>query len=152
MERPTRRSRKRSAAKSVAEHGIFTDELPPPDGIKFQSEKDFFKEAGRDLRALRSGRRSTPVATVSFASVPALLSVLTLKRFELIQVVKKHGRFDSIEMLAATLGRDRASVSRDLKALAEAGLLRVQEVVHSGHGRRSEIAPVAKRLVVELTI
>jgi len=27
-----------------------------------------------------------------------------------------------------------------------------QEVVHSGHGRRSEITPVAKRLMVELSI
>ena len=106
----------------------------------------------RDLRALRSGRRSTSVVTVSFASVPTLLSVLTPKRFELIQVVKKQGRFDSIEMLAAALERDRASVSRDLKALADAGLLRVEEVVHSGHGRRSEITTVAKRLIVELRI
>ena len=152
MERATRFARKRRTAKPVVEQGVFTDELAATDVVRFQSEKEFFKEASRELRALRSGRRSKPVVTVSFASVPALLSVLTPKRFELIQVVKRQGRFDSIEMLAAALGRDRASVSRDLKALADAGLLRVQEVVHSGHGRRSEITTVAKRLVVELSI
>lgn len=152
MERATRFARKRRTARPVAEPGTFTDELPPSGVVKFQSDEEFFKEAGRDLRAVRSGRRSTPVVTVSFASVPALLSVLTPKRFELIQAVKEQGRFDSIEMLAAALERDRASVSRDLKALADAGLLRVQEVVHSGHGRRSEITPVAKRLMVELSI
>jgi len=152
MERATRFARKRKAAKPATEQEVFTEDLPTPGIVRFQSEREFFKEVRRDLGALRSGRRSAPIVTVSFASVSALLSVLTPKRFELIQRVKKQGRFDSIEALAASLDRDRASVSRDLKALADAGLLRVREVLHSGHGRRSEISTVAKRLVVELSI
>ena len=109
-------------------------------------------DIAKSLKDLRTGRRKAPVATVSFASVPALLAVLTPKRYVLIEAVKAHGSFDSIEALASVLHRDRGTVSRDLKALAEAGLLRVQEAVHAGHGRRSEISPVAQRLTVELTI
>jgi hypothetical protein len=43
-------------------------------------------------------------------------------------------------------------VSRDLKALAEAGLLQIREAVSPGHGKRTEIAPVARRLHVELVL
>lgn len=143
---------KRKAAAPVVEHGIFADELPPAYTATLQTEEDFFADTAKSLRDLRTGRRKAPVATVSFASVPALLAVLTPKRYALIEAVKTRGSFDSIEALASVLHRDRGTVSRDLKALAEAGLLRVQEAVHAGHGRRSEISPVAQRLTVELTI
>jgi predicted transcriptional regulator len=92
------------------------------------------------------------VTTVTFASISALLAVLTPKRYALVEAVKAHGSFDSIEALATAVSRDRAAVSRDLKALTEAGLLRIQEAVLPGHGRRSTIAPVARHLKVELTI
>lgn len=143
---------KRKTAAPVVERGIFTDELPPANVATVQAEEDFFANAAKGLKDFRTGRRMTPVATVSFASVPALLEVLTPKRYALIEAVKSHGRFDSIEALASALQRDRGAVSRDLKALAEAGLLRVQEVVHPGHGRRSAISPVAQKISVELTI
>lgn len=38
--------------------------------------------------------------------------------------------------LAIALNRNRAAVSRDLRALCDIGLLRVKEAIHSGHGRR----------------
>ena len=66
--------------------------------------------------------------------------------------MKKHGSFESIEALASTVHRDRATVSRDLRALAEAGLLQVQEAVLPGCGHRLTIAPAARQLRIELTI
>lgn len=104
------------------------------------------------MKESREGRSTAPRATVSFESVAALLTVLTPKRYALYEVVKGHGGFDSIEALAAELHRDRATVSRDLKALADAGLLLMREAVSPGHGRRTEIAPVADKLMLELVL
>lgn len=136
----------------VVERNVFTDELRPVGRASFQTEERFLKEVRRDVNARRNGKRTKPVATVSFASVAALLQVLTPKRYALIEAVKKKGRFESIEQLAAVVHRDRAAVSRDLKALAEAGLLQIQEAASPGHGRRAEITPTAKKLTLELAL
>lgn len=143
---------KNRTATPVVENGIFTDELPPADVGQFQTEEDFFNQARRGLDAFRQGKRLQPLVTVSFDSVEALLSVLTPKRYELIKLIKEHGSFNSIEELANSLHRDRGTVSRDVKALAEAGLIRIHEAILSGHGRRSEISPVAHHLKLELTL
>ena len=143
---------KRKTAAPVAEREIFTDELPPPKTAKIQTEDVFFAEAANQMKNLRTGRRKQPVASVSFESVAAFLAVLTPKRNVLIEAVKERGRFDSIEILAAALHRGRATVSRDVKALAEAGLLRVEKVILPEHGRRTEISPAASSMTVELTI
>ena len=102
------------------------------------------------LAGFKEGRRPKAVARVSFESVEALLTVLTPKRYALLETVKEKGRFESIEALAAELKRDRSTVSRDLRALADAGLISLREAVLPGHGIRSEIAPVARKLTVEL--
>lgn len=143
---------KRKTAVPHVEHGVFTDELPAPTVAVIQTEEAFFQDIAKSVQDRREGRRTEPVSTVSFESPAALFAVLTPKRYELIEIVKSKGRFNSVEALATALKRDRATVSRDLKALADAGLLRVHEVVNSGHGKRSEISPVAERLVVELAI
>lgn len=119
---------------------------------KIQSEEDFFQEVTRNVRDLVSGERMTPITTVSFASVEALVSVLTPKRTELLEVVRQQGGFNSIESLADKLQRDRAGVSKDLKALNQAGLLNMHEAIHAGHGKRTEISPTAERLRLEVVI
>jgi len=143
---------KRKTVAPVAERGIFADELPPPKTVKIQTEEAFFAEAANQMKNLRTGRRKQPVASVSFESVAVFLAVLTPKRNVLIEAVKERTRFHSIEMLAAALHRGRATVSRDVRALVAAGLLRVEKVILPGHGRRTGISPVARRLTVELTI
>ena len=142
---------KRKTAAPVAEREIFTDELPPPKTAKIQTEDVFFAEAANQMKNLRTGRRKQPVASVSFESVAVFLAVLSPKRNVLIEAVKERARFHSIEMLAAALHRGRATVSRDVRALVAAGLLRVREETSRGHGRSVEVSPVARRLTVELT-
>lgn len=143
-------ARKRQTA--VSERGIFTDDVRPAIHGVFQTEEQFLDGVRRDVNARRSGKRVKPIATVSFESVAALLRVLTPRRYALIEAVKERGSFDSIEQLAEAVERDRAAVSRDLKALTEAGLLQMHEAVLPGHGRRAEITPVARRLTVELAL
>lgn len=125
-------ARKRKTATPVTEQDAFTDELAPATELRLETQDDFFRGTARDLQRVRSKASGRPVATVSFASVSALLTVLTPKRYALIEAVKRHGRFESIEALAHALGRGRAIVSRDLRALAEAGLVQVPEAVLRG--------------------
>lgn len=143
---------KRKATLPVAESNIGTDELPAAKTLTFQSENEFFAGAARRVREFKEGCRPKAVARVSFESVEALLTVLTPKRYAIIEAVKEKGHFESIEALADALKRDRSTVSRDLRALADAGLISLHEAVFPGHGRRSEIAPVARKLTVELSL
>ena len=142
---------KRKRASPVAE-AVFTDELQGPRQARIQSEAEFFSGVRRTVKDRREGRRLVPRASVSFESVGALLAVLTPKRYALFEAVRQHGHFESIEDLARELARDRATVSRDIKALADAGLLHMREVVSPGHGKRTEIAPVARKLHLELEL
>jgi predicted transcriptional regulator len=142
----------RKTAEPVVETDIAKGELPVAMHLTLQSEEDFFAGAAKRVRAFQEGRRTPAVARVSFESVEALLAVLTPKRYALMKTVKQKGRFESIESLAEELQRDRGTVSRDLKVLAEAGLILLYQTVLSGHGRRSEIAPVARKLKVELSL
>jgi hypothetical protein len=71
--RKTVPAKKRKAAAPVVEHGIFTDELPPANVATVQTEEDFFADTAKSLKDFRTGRRKAPVATISFASVAALL-------------------------------------------------------------------------------
>jgi predicted transcriptional regulator len=141
-----RKSVIRSAAPAV------TARLPVLAQVRIESEADFFDRVRLQAKDRREGRRKTPVATVSFESVGALLTVLTPKRYALFEAVRQHGGFASIEALAAEVQRDRATVSRDIKALAGAGLLSLRETPSPGHGKRTEIAPAAEQLKVELVL
>lgn len=143
---------RRKTVMPVPEPAIFTDEMHVPTKVVIQSEEAFFRGVRKRVAEFANGRRVQPVATVSFESVGALLAVLTPKRYEIIETVKAHGRFESIEALATTLGRDRAAVSRDLKALSQAGLLRARDAVAPGHGRRTEIDSAARELRIEIRL
>lgn len=142
---------KRKKAAPVAE-AVLTNELGPAQEAAIEREDDFFANVRRAVKERREGVRVEPRVSVSFQSVGALLAVLTPKRYALFEAVREYGHFDSIEDLARALGRDRATVSKDLKALTDAGLLQIREAAFPGHGKRTEIAPVAERLHLELVL
>ena len=143
--------RRRRTAQPEAEPSVFTNE-PVPMVVTTQSEEAFFDGVKRKLRARDAGRSEGSTTTLSFASPEVLMVVLTPRRLALLQMVRRLGTVESIEILAATLHRDRSAVSKDLKALVNAGLLRIEEVAHAGHGRRSEITAVAPVVRIELSI
>jgi predicted transcriptional regulator len=142
----------RNGVMAVDEANIFTDELPTTGRVKLISDDDFFASTSQRVRQISDRHPLQALANVSFNSAQAFLNVMTPRRYELLKTVKEKGRFDSIELLAAALRRDRGAVSKDVKALGEAGLLLVRDVVLSGHGRRSEITPVARMLKVGFSL
>jgi predicted transcriptional regulator len=143
---------KRKTAVPAVEAGIFTDERPTAMQLSVQSEDDFFAGAAKRVREFRKGRRTKAVARVSFESAEVLLAVLTPRRYALMSAVQQKGRFESIESLADEMQRDRGTVSRDLKALAKAGLISLCKTALPGQGRRFEIAPVARKLKIALSL
>lgn len=72
--------------------------------------------------------------------------MLTPKRFELYEAVRRRGGFPSIEALAAEVERNRATVSRDVTVLAGAGLLVLRDSASPVQGRRMEVVLVVERL------
>lgn len=102
--------------------------------VTVQSERQFVAQVRRHVQARRTGKRNRPVTSVSFESVHALLKVLTPRRYALMEAVKAQGAFDSIEQLALAVARDRAAVSRDVKALTTAGLLQARMRRRPGMG------------------
>lgn len=78
--------------------------------------KDAFKRA-------EAGEIQEKEISISFESFDAFLKVLTPKRYELLNVLKRDLVKANVAQIARALHRDYKNVSTDLKALDEAGLV-----------------------------
>lgn len=131
----------RGAAHPVAEPGIFTGELGAPQILPCEDQTAFFGRVRSGIVARQTGARTSPLrATVSFESLAVFRAVVTPQRARLVDTVNQLGPFESIQALSRALHRDRGTVSKDAKALAAVGLLRVQRTSASGASKRVESA------------
>lgn len=73
-------------------------------------------------RAEAGERLPEATARVDFGSLPELLAVLSPKRLELLEAIKRDPG-ESIRALSRSLGRDYKNVHEDVTALAELGLI-----------------------------
>jgi predicted transcriptional regulator len=76
----------------------------------------------RAERAMQTGTPSDPVATFTFSSPAQLFSVISPKRWELIEHLQKIGP-SSVRGLARVLGRDVRRVHGDVIALMDWGIV-----------------------------
>lgn len=74
------------------------------------------------VKAWRSGEASDPIATFAFASPAQLFSVISPKRWELIETLQGLGP-SSVRGLARSLGRDVKRVHEDVSGLIEWGII-----------------------------
>ena len=79
----------------------------------------------------------------TFADPLQMLECLTAQRVRIFQVARKKKL--SISALAAELGRNRGSVTRDVNKLRKFGLIRLREQVKPGHGVVQIVEPVAQK-------
>ena len=79
-----------------------------------------------------------------------MMACLTTERVRLVQTVR--GKPLSITSLAEELGRNRGAVTRDVKMLAELGLVRLRRETNPGHGIVTIVEPVAHRLALRANI
>lgn len=95
---------------------------------------DPMQEATAFIRQVVADPTAFPRRFVSLPLDPELIvALLSRQRLRMVQYLREHGPVGSVEQLAADLGRNYASVSRDVGALRGAGLL---ESHQEGHRRR----------------
>lgn len=90
--------------------------------IRRDSEAFLAESLARAAQAARTGEPSDPVATFTFSSPAQLFSVISPKRWELIERLQKTGP-SSIRALARSLERDVKRVHEDVVALADWGII-----------------------------
>lgn len=115
--------------------------------LNVTSEAEFFRK-GRELAKLADAGKSIPQSvTLSFTEPEELSRLLTSARIALFKAVKAQP--DSISAIATRLHRDRSAVKRDVDILKKAGVIKVSDVVSSGHGRKKLVYPVASEMRLE---
>ncbi len=110
----------------------------------FHDGFDGHVKRSRERNAKRAkGERLAPERIFTFADLDDMLECLTSQRVRLCQTVRTKRM--SITALAEELGRNRGSVTRDVKVLLKYGMLRLREEVNPGHGKVQIVEPVAER-------
>nr|AGE14143.1 putative uncharacterized protein [uncultured prokaryote] len=111
---------------------------------------DFFKR-GREIARLADQGKAIPAEQIiAYEDPEDLARMLTTAKIALFRAIRE--RPGSITDIATRLHRDRSAVKRDIDDLTQAGLLRVEEKIHPGHGRLKEVRVVATRVVLEAVL
>lgn len=76
------------------------------------------------------------------------ISELTPKRLELLRLASRHLQ-SSISELAEACKRNQSSVSKDIARLQELGLVQIEIVSNSGHGRKKVVSRVADQISID---
>lgn len=108
---------------------------------------------GRSLERARKMDRGEELPceiTMTFEDPADLVRMLSAERVRVLRSVR--AKPAPISELAATLGRDRKAVKRDVSLLESFGLLNAREEVNPGHGRRRIIEPRAATYRLVATI
>lgn len=94
--------------------------------IQIRSDRDVktvLDEMGKSfVRAWKSGKPADPVTTFTFSSPSQLFTVISPKRWELIEHLQKIGP-SSVRGLARSLGRDVKRVHDDVTGLIDWGII-----------------------------
>ena len=97
-----------------------------------------------------NGKRLEAEKIITFADPLDMMECLTAQRVRICQVVRTKRL--SISGLAAELGRNRGSVTKDVNKLKGFGLLRLREQVNPGHGVVQIVEPVAQRFQMRVAL
>ena len=108
------------------------------DGFEGHVKRSLDRAARRER-----GERLESERIITFADPLHMMQCLTPERVRLCQVARKKRL--SISALAAELGRNRGSVTRDVNKLKQFGLLRLREEINPGHGMVQIVEPVAAK-------
>jgi predicted transcriptional regulator len=105
-------------------------------------------KARKSARAAKLARseRIRPERRVTFENSLDLLACITPQRIQLIEAARQAPQ--SVSDLAKSLNRHRAAVHRDVKALADHGMLTVERRKNPGHGQVQVVAATAEKFTV----
>jgi predicted transcriptional regulator len=118
--------------------------------IRVSSTEDFFARMKTLAQRLDRGEAVGGGIIVSFEDPQDMLRVLSSQRARLLRCVREQAM--PIAVLASELQRDIRAVSRDVKLLEEAGLLRTSYQTNPGHGRLRIVEPVAQEYLLQASL
>ncbi len=113
----------------------------------YQPLNEHIRKGKEVARALDTKVDALPYARV-FTSFEfeSFIGELTPKRFELLRLATRGKR--SISELADACNRDHSAVSKDISKLKALGLVRVESIANTGHGRKKMVIPVAETISI----
>jgi len=114
------------------------------------SVEEFIGRSLERARKMDRGERLPPKITMTFEDPADLVRLLSAERVRVIHAIREKPA--PVSELAATLGRDRKAVRRDVSLLESYGLVNAREEINPGHGRRRIIEPLAAKFQLVATI
>ena len=117
--------------------------------VLIEQQEEFFNRIGKLVRSVEKTRKKIAKETLSVGSFEDLAKALTLKKRELIRVIKNQ-KPKSIYELAKIVNRKQENVFNDVKFLEDLGLLETKKEVNG----RERIQPFVNfdKLEVEIGV
>ncbi len=110
--------------------------------IRVESFEETHARVMERARRMDRGERLQPERSLTFETVGDMLECLTKERVRLCETAREPR---TITALAAALGRNKRAVVRDVKRLAELGLLKVHKEKNPGHGQVTVVETAAEK-------
>ncbi|MCK5231950.1 MAG: transcriptional regulator [Desulfobulbaceae bacterium] len=108
--------------------------------IKSGGAKEFFKSALETAREIDRGNHVTAKHTI-FVEADDLAALLKAERRELIQFLRGQKKV-LFPTLIKKMRRAQITLNKDLAVLERCSLVKVEQEVNPGHGRRKVIIPL----------
>jgi predicted transcriptional regulator len=118
--------------------------------VKVGSIEEFFDEMHKIMQAVDRGEVVKSQNTITFGDPRDMLQFLSPKRMEVYTAIKKHP--DSITNIAKSVERNRSSVSKDIKELLRAGIVKIDSIINPGHGRIKVVKPAYPNIILQASL
>jgi len=118
--------------------------------IKTGTVDEFFANAKKMMQALDRKEVLSGTSTIIFEDTLDMLKFLSPKRMEVYAAIKKHP--DSITNIAKSIERNRSSVSKDIKELLRAGMVKVDSIINPGHGRSKIVKLIYPQVILQASL
>ena len=94
--------------------------------IQIKPFNDFLKDAKKNIEKSKKGEKVDSPRTIVFTEIDQFRKFLTMKRLEILKIIKKH-KPKSMYEIAKLTKRDFKNVANDLKLLEELGFIELEK-------------------------
>jgi predicted transcriptional regulator len=116
--------------------------------INVEGPTDFFKRGKLVAKLADQGKTISREHIISFEEPEDMARLITTAKLALFREIRQSA--GSITELAERLHRDRSAVKKDIDDLEKAGLIEVQDMPLSGHGRKKEVRAIAEQVLLAI--